>query len=611
MGTFTSDKQSLSEFLKNVEQAKLQLPDFQRGWVWDDERIKSLLASVSREFPIGAVMMLEAGGDARFKSKPIEGVPEQEIQPDKLLLDGQQRLTSLYQALRLKHPIETKDVKNRPIQRLYYIDIEASLDPGVDREEAIIGVGPDGRLKKPFGREYRYDFSTREKEYENQVFPLNHLFDDDQWMVGWWNYWNQDSEKMNLFLRFKNEVLNAFQSYDLPLILLKKETPKEAVCLVFEKVNTGGVSLSAFELVTASFAADGFQLREDWYDPHHHQGRYYEITENQNGHLLKDLGPTEFLQAVTLLYSYGRNREVAVQGNTPPPVSCTRPSLLRLPLEGYKQHCEVATQGFKDVLRFLYSEKIFSSRDIPYDTQLVPLATILGVLGSRWLDNDVRKKLRRWFWCGVLGELYGSAVETRFAKDLPQVLNWIDGGPEPETVQIAHFYADRLYGLKTRRSAAYKGIHALLMRNEACDVVRGQKIEEATYFDESIEIHHIFPRAWCRQQKKDEKLYESILNKAAISARANRVIGSNPPSKYVPELQKRFGFEQQQMDDVLNSHLISPEALRSDDFERMIELRRRWLLELIGNAMGKDVVSGTDAEQGEEIVFDEQYEHEA
>ena len=139
MGTFTSDKQTLSEFLKSVEQAKLQLPDFQRGWVWDDERIKSLLANVSREFPIGAVMMLEAGGDARFQSKPIEGVPEQDVQPDKLLLDGQQRLTSLYQALRLKRPIETKDVRNRPIQRLYYIDIEASLDPGVDREEAIIG----------------------------------------------------------------------------------------------------------------------------------------------------------------------------------------------------------------------------------------------------------------------------------------------------------------------------------------------------------------------------------------------------------------------------------------------------------------------------------------
>jgi len=287
LGTFTSDKQILAEFLKNVEQAKLQLPDFQRGWVWDDERIKSLLASVSREFPIGAVMMLETGGDARFQSKPIEGVPDQDVQPDKLLLDGQQRLTSLYQALRLKRPIETKDVRNRPIQRLYYIDIEASLDPGVDREEAIIGVGPDGRLKMPLGREYRYDFSTREKEYENKVFPLNNLFEDNQWMMGWWNYWDQDSEKMDLFLRFKNQVLSAFQGYELPLILLKKETPKEAVCLVFEKVNTGGVSLSAFELVTATFAADGFQLREDWCDTRHHSGRYYRITESQNGHLLK------------------------------------------------------------------------------------------------------------------------------------------------------------------------------------------------------------------------------------------------------------------------------------------------------------------------------------
>lgn len=606
MGTFTSDKQSLSEFLKNVEHAKLQLPDFQRGWVWDDERIKSLLASVSREFPIGAVMMLEAGGDARFKSKPIEGVPEQNAEPDKLLLDGQQRLTSLYQALRLKRPIETKDVRNRPIQRLYYIDIEAALDLGVEREEAIIGVGPDGRLKMPFGREYRYDFSTREKEYQNKVFPLNYLFENDQWMMGWWNYWHQEPEKMDLFLRFKNEVLSTFQSYDLPFILLEKETPKEAVCLVFEKVNTGGVSLNAFELVTATFAADGFQLREDWRDTHHHKGRYYDIIESQNGHLLKNLGPTEFLQAVTLVYSYARNREEADLGNPAPSVSCTRPALLRLPLEGYKRHCDTVTKGFKDVPRFLYSEKIFSQRDIPYDTQLIPLAAILGILGDRWLDNDVRTKLRRWFWCGVLGELYGSAVETRFAKDLPQVLDWIDGGPEPETVQIAHFYSDRLYGLKTRRSAAYKGIHALLMRNEARDFVRGEKINEATYFEESIEIHHIFPRAWCRNQQKEERLFESIINKTAISARANRIIGSSAPSQYIPKLEERFQFGRSQMDNVLQSHHIDSEAIRADNFKEMIETRRQGILQMIGKAMAKDVVSGTDAEGGEEIVSDDQ-----
>ncbi len=397
MSTFTSDKQSLSEILKSIEQAKLQLPDFQRGWVWDDERIQSVLASVSRQFPIGAVMMLETGGEARFQSKPIEGIELEGIEADRLLLDGQQRLTSLYQALKLKRPIATIDARNRPIQRLYYIHIEAALDPNVEREDAIIAVGPEGRLKMPFGRGYRYDFSTREKEYEAGVFPLNQVFEDDQWMMGWWRHWAQDQTKMDLFLRFKNEVLSAFQGYDLPLILLRKEIPKEAVCLVFEKVNTGGVALTAFELVTATFAAEGFNLRDDWRDTHHRQGRYYDIIESQNGHLLTEVGPTEFLQAVTLLHSYTRHCEEASKGHTPPPVSCTRPALLRLPLDGYRRQAPIATEGFRAVPRFLYSEKVFSRGDIPYDTQLVPLAAILGALGERWLDNDVRAKLRRWF----------------------------------------------------------------------------------------------------------------------------------------------------------------------------------------------------------------------
>lgn len=588
-----------------MERASLQLPDFQRGWVWDDERIQSVLASVSRQFPIGAVMMLETGGEARFQSKPIEGVDREGVEADRLLLDGQQRLTSLYQALKLRRPIDTVDSRNRPIQRLYYIDMEAALDPNVEREDAIIGVGAEGRLKKPFGRGYQYDFSTREKEYESGVFPVNRVFDENDWMMGWWQYWEQDRNKMDLFMRFKDRILSAFHSYDLPLILLRKEIPKEAVCLVFEKVNTGGIPLTAFELVTATFAADGFNLRDDWCDTRNRQGRFYEIIDAKDGHLAKNVGPTEFLQAVTLLQSYHRNRTEAGTGHTTPSVSCTRPALLRLPLEGYKSHVETATAGFKALPRFLVGEKIFTAHEIPYDNQLVPLAAILGSLGERWLDNDVRAKLRRWYWCGVLGELYGSAVETRFARDLPEVLAWIDGGPEPETVQAAHFYADRLYGLKTKRSAAYKGLHALLMREDARDFVHGEKIDEATYFDEAIEIHHIFPRAWCQRHGIDERQSECIVNKVAISKRANRAIGGDAPSRYLPRLEHRFGFSRTEMDRVLTSHLIDPDSLRNDDFDRFIERRRTRLLRIIGEAMGKEVAGGTDAESGQEVTVDE------
>jgi uncharacterized protein with ParB-like and HNH nuclease domain len=74
--TFDSTKTPLQEILARADKGSLQLPDFQRGWVWDDERIRSLVASVSVSFPIGAVMLLETGGQhVRFKPRPLSGTP--------------------------------------------------------------------------------------------------------------------------------------------------------------------------------------------------------------------------------------------------------------------------------------------------------------------------------------------------------------------------------------------------------------------------------------------------------------------------------------------------------------------------------------------------------
>src|SRR5213083_446905 len=100
MSTFDSTKTLLSDLLAKVVRGKLQLPDFQRGWVWDDEHIRSLLASVSMSYPVGAVMMLQTGNPAvRLKPRPVEGAPGNlVVEPERLILDGQQRLTSLFQA---------------------------------------------------------------------------------------------------------------------------------------------------------------------------------------------------------------------------------------------------------------------------------------------------------------------------------------------------------------------------------------------------------------------------------------------------------------------------------------------------------------------------------
>jgi uncharacterized protein with ParB-like and HNH nuclease domain len=178
MTTFDSTKESLLDLLQSIKQGKTQLPDFQRVWVWDDDHIRSLLASVSLSFPIGAVMILQTGNpDVRFKPRLVEGLnltdpPE----PERLILDGQQRLTSLFLALFSGLAVETQDRKKSPIKRWYYLDIAKSLSPNGDRDDAILGI-PEDRQIRNFRAEVIADYSTMEKECEADLFPLALVFD--------------------------------------------------------------------------------------------------------------------------------------------------------------------------------------------------------------------------------------------------------------------------------------------------------------------------------------------------------------------------------------------------------------------------------------------------
>src|SRR5690242_2761848 len=107
--TFQTNPYDLRDLLRNCHRGVIQLPDFQRSWVWDEDRIKSLIASISRAFPVGALMTLRTGGPVRFQPRPIEGAPAEakSVAPDELLLDGQQRMTSLYQATIRGKVVET------------------------------------------------------------------------------------------------------------------------------------------------------------------------------------------------------------------------------------------------------------------------------------------------------------------------------------------------------------------------------------------------------------------------------------------------------------------------------------------------------------------------
>jgi len=259
----------------------------------------------------------------------------------------------------------------------------------------------------------------------------------------------------------------------------------------------------------------------------------------------------------------------------------------------WMQWADELEEGFRNVARFLRKECFYHRREVPYSTQVVPLAAVLTRLGDRWLEPRIYDKLARWYWSGVLGELYGGAVETRMANDYEELLAWFeDDDSLPRTVRDANFQPERFDTLRSRLSAAYKGVNVLVLREGSKDWFWKATIKELDSDEIALDIHHIFPRTWCTEQKIGRERYDSILNKTPLSYKANRKIGSDAPSRYLQRIQreKQVALSDSEMNDLLASHTLSPELLRRDSFEEFIEDRRWRLSRLVEAAMGKPVV---------------------
>ena len=179
---------------------------------------------------------------------------------------------------------------------------------------------------------------------------------------------------------------------------------------------------------------------------------------------------------------------------------------------------------------------------------------------------------------------------SRFANDLVQVVDWAHGADaEPISVYESSFDASRLLTLRNRNSAAYKGIYALLMAKGCKDWLFDQDITLANHHQLAVDIHHIFPKAWCNTNGIDDLRRESVVNKTAISAATNRIIGGKAPSKYVAQLAERAGVPELSIAARIEGHQIAFKCLASDDFDDFFDARRRSLLGLIGDTTGKEI----------------------
>ena len=603
---------NLQNLLENAHDGSLQLPDFQRSYVWGEEAVRNLIASVAKGYPIGAFLSLQTGGEVNFKPRLLEGVDSngsKHSSPEVLLLDGQQRLTSLYQTFYSEVPVRARNTRGQEVDRYYYLDIREALRAGADIKDAIIGVPADRILRKNFGRDTDEDLSTRDKEFEQHRFPLNQVFDPAQgWFFDWHDYWKGRGEDVSDLRRdFHRQVIQRVTTYKIPVIQLDQSNGREAICLIFEKINTGGQPLNTFELLTAIYAADEFDLREDWSGPldKSRRGRHDRILGSPRVDVMRGVSSTDFLQACALIHTreerLAKERE-GVEGRDLPQVSCGRDALLSLPLDAYKRYADDVEHGFGEAASFLHQQKVISRKDVPYSPLLVGLAAAFTIMRreGRIVSSKDRDSIAQWFWAATLGEIYGSATDSLLARDVPELVAWVtDTGPMPRTLEDAIFQQDRLRSLRTRSSAAYKGIHSLLMGYGCKDFVTGKPAELMSFFHDRIDIHHIFPESWCKKNDIPKDDYNSIVNKTPISAETNRSIGSASPSVYLKRIEEKYSFSPDELDDILITHCIDPKHLRQDDFYAFFNARIEALSDIISRAMNRPVFKehGTNEEE--------------
>ena len=535
----------IREMLDQIDKGQMALPEFQRSFVWEPSATQLLLVSVANHFPAGSLLRLRLrnGASPMFAPRSVEGAPalaSSEQNLSFLVLDGQQRLTSLYSAFYGKGD-------NR-----FYLDLKALMaDKPMD--EAIFFEKVDSKREKALRED-----ANQAKE---KIFPLSRLWDRGGfmgWMLG--VVGTDDPALLNQLNSINQEWIAPIGEYNLPVVTLKDSSSVEAVCTIFETLNRTGKKLTTFDLLTARFWPHNVKLRELWQiaQPHHPLLEEYEVE------------PYYLLQVVALL-----SGKASVKNS----------DLLNLKPSDITSNWNSALAGLDEAFTILRDDcGILTSKWVPYATMLVTFAALCAktsTTGPALLER--RKKLKRWFWCSVFNQVYEKAANSQVAKDFKDVSAWIGGGAEPDTVANFTWTSGTLRAVTPRQIGLYRGAMALIVSGSTRDFYSGNAMTAAIVRSDKVDDHHVFPQAYLARRGITDRSADCILNRTLISATTNRKISDNAPSVYLGAITSSAGVH---FDDILDSHLLpagTTSSLYTDKFSDFLDWREAKLERLITN----------------------------
>jgi hypothetical protein len=534
---------SLVNLMADLHKGIIRIPDFQRDIIWTREQVQELLESVDKGYPLGSILLWKTTEELKIRD-PLElkigsPAPGSEIS---YLLDGQQRLISLYSVLHGKLELGKK-IKTK-LQVFYNLD-----EKDEDKKFAI--ASEDELKEKPL-------------ELENGYLPMARLFS--------FGVDHATSINSNILMKLAGtpersktytQLYVSFWNLQFPAV--KTGQSLSVACNIFERLNNTGTQLTVADLMVAITYKRDFNLRVSLANLNEQFDQNYFAIDGRT-----------VLQCMSSCFKQGTEKDdITSSANEIQPEWSKTTEALKLAIDFLKKHCQVPTSNF-----------------LPYEITLAPLTFYFYINSGKKPNEETLKRLKKYFWFNMFSERYTSSQPSKTAEDIENMLK-LSSNP---TVNLFNYYEGTITKQKIMETemASNSSFALTILCFLALQTPREFKNNEIVTLDQTFgesnqkQLHHIFPINYLKTKFSKERHYltevkpyiNSIANISLISKGTNRAIWDSEPSLYFSQFEK----ENQHLQMALDSHLIQnldDFGILTNDFPKFIGKRA----EVIANAI--------------------------
>lgn len=518
------DDLTIRQIIERVSSGNLRVPAFQRGFVWESNRVAYLMDSIYKKYPFGSILLWRTKEKLKYERKlgPFslpEGDPDY---PVDYILDGQQRITSIFGVFQTDIP---RVVGEDDWSKIYF---DFTANPDAQESQFL---------------------SLKDSEFDPaRHFLLNHIFDTTAYRKATKDFDDVLAQKIDA-------LQSVFKEVRVPVQSITTED-RATVAIVFERVNQKGVELDTFQLLSAWTWSEDFDLQRKFEE------------------LARDLEPFGFSDLALDNNLILRCFSAILAGST------NLNDLVKLNGSDMRSRFNEITNGIKGAIDFLRKNlNISTLSNLPSNNIIIPLAVFFSISGNKQVryTADQKNAILIWFWRTSFMRRYNSQTVATLQEDITQMVKLKRGessslGDFPFQISPEYF-SEQEFRINT---IASKSTILLLSQKSPLSLVSGAKIDLNRVLKEynRNEFHHIFPQNYLRSNKADHSS-NCLANLTFLSKVDNNLISDSDPKQYISFMPKDRNrvlasciipndFHQMPYDDFIRirSQMLSDEARR-------------------------------------------------